>query len=150
MIRAALLFALLVSAACGDALAPAIRVQEQRAKWENADIATYILTVRRSCECLHPEMTGPVVVSVRDGVIESRVYEDGTPVPSQYASSFPDVPGLFAIIEDAIQRNAARLNATYHPAYGVPLSFFIDYNAGTVDDEVGYTVSLELPEFSPD
>lgn len=146
MTRVALLLTLVAGVACGDGLAPEVQLQVHRERWQRAGIETYTLVVSRGCECLVPEMTGPVRVSVRSGAIESRTYQNGTAIPGQYASLFPDVPGLFEIIEQAIEQRVAELTVTYHPTYGVPLQFFIDTDPVGVDDEVAYTVVFDLQE----
>ena len=132
--------------ACGDGLAPSADLQRNRIKWRLSGIDTYTLVIRRGCECLVPEMTGPVWLEVRAGVVMSRTYGDGTPVPESYHDAFPDVSGLFAIIEDAVRQNAATLAVQYHPAHGAPMQFYIDYHATMADDEVGYTMEIVLPD----
>jgi uncharacterized protein DUF6174 len=86
-------------------------------------------------------MSGPVVVVVRDGVIESRRYTStDAAVPSTHAALFPSIDGLFDVIEAARREDPARLDVTYDPRYGYPTRISIDYDAVTVDDEVMYQV----------
>lgn len=145
--RSVLAIAAAASLACGDGVGPMTHLARARMKWEQAGIDTYALRVLRGCgECLAPTVTGPVRVSVRAGAIESRAYEDGTPVSDSYASLFPDVPGLFAVIEDAIRQDAAKLTVSYHPVYGIPINIYIDYHAMMVDDETGWSVGFFPPE----
>ena len=134
--------ATLVLTGCGDGLGPSVQLMENRVKWQQSGIETYELVVSRGCECLSPEMTGPVRVAVRNGVIESRTYMDGTPVPANHGETFPDVPGLFALIQDAIDRNSAELTVRYHPTHGVPTRIFVDYHPTYVDDEIVHTISF--------
>lgn len=91
-------------------------------------------------------MSGPAVVTVENGVITSRRYQSGDPVPPEYADSFPSVDGFFGIIEDAWHRDAARLDVTYDPTYGFPATIAIDYDRLLADDEVIWRASdLQLP-----
>jgi transposase len=64
----------------------------------------------------------------------------GVALTPPYSSAYSTIEGLFAIIESARSRNAARLNATYDPVRGFPTSISIDYIALAVDDEISYTI----------
>jgi hypothetical protein len=76
--------------------------------------------IARSCECT-AEMSGPVIVSVRNGVVESRQYtQSGATVASRYADVFPAVEGLFTLIDDAIRNGTKPLTVEYDPALGYP------------------------------
>jgi hypothetical protein len=86
-------------------------------------------------------MAGPVVVEVRDKVIQLRRYQTGAPVDPAYASLFMDVPGLFDIINEAITAKAAAISVRYNDHLGYPESIAIDRVAGAVDDEVSYRIS---------
>jgi hypothetical protein len=91
-------------------------------------------------------MIGPVVVTVRNGAIESRHYtRDGAIVPAEYAELFPSVEGLFDIIETARREGAAQLDVSYDPTLGYPVRIAIDWHATHVDDEVTYRGSDLLP-----
>jgi hypothetical protein len=132
-------------AACSSATAPGRDVALARARWAQRGPASYSITVARSCECLD-EWTGPVVVIVRNGVVESRHYtRDGAAVPPQYADLFPSVEGLFGIIETARREGAAQLDVSYDPTFGYPARIAIDWHATHVDDEVTYRASDLLP-----
>lgn len=89
----------------------------------------------RSCFC---ESLGPIRVVVADGVVTSRTTAGGQPVPAASANNYPDVPGLFALVEDAFRR-AATTNATFDPQYGFPAQVVIDYIAAAIDDELTIT-----------
>ena len=141
--RNALLSLLVILAACSGATEPsdpAAALAQSRTRWYNAGITDYEFTITRVCECL-AESTGPVVVEVRNGVIEERRYAGGSPVDPQYADLFTAVPGLFDLVEEAIQREAAGLAVRYNDTYGYPESIQIDWVAGAVDDEVSYRIT---------
>ena len=111
---------------CGvSATAPESGLAAARFRWAQRGPAAYTITVLRTCECLR-EMSGPVTVSVRNGVVESRQYvESGTAVPAQYAELFPTVEGLFALIGDGIRSGTRPLSAQYDSALGYPTRFSI-------------------------
>src|SRR5919109_2652626 len=95
--------ALSILTACDNPMAPERELQFARWRWAAQHPTSYSLTVARWCECL-PAWTGPVVVVVRDGQVESRHYvSSGDPVPSALAEGFPTVEGLFARIDEAMQ-----------------------------------------------
>lgn len=124
--------------ACGGPTAPERQLQAARLKWERARPAAYTITIDRSCECTQ-EMSGPVVVSVRDGVVESRTYvASSVAVTPSYSGLFPSIDGLFERIDDARRRRAASVDVTYDHAFGFPTAISIDYDRVMVDDELTY------------
>jgi hypothetical protein len=124
--------------ACGGPTAPERQLQAARFKWERTRPAAYTVTIARWCECTQ-EMSGPVVVSVRDGVVESRTYvASAAAVTPNYADLFPSIDGLFERIDDALRRRAASVDVTYDPAFGFPVTISIDYDRVMVDDELTY------------
>jgi hypothetical protein len=130
----------LAAAACASATGPGEALAAARARWAAHRPGAYRVTVSRSCECL-AETTGPVVVTVRDGAIASRHYaRDGTDVPARFAGYFPDVDGLFALVDSARARRPHALDVVYDPVAGYPHRVSIDYDAVMVDDEVAYAV----------
>ena len=111
-------------------------------RWAREAPASYRFTIHRSCECL-PEMTGPTIVVVSNGVVASRTYvATGAAVPAAYADLFPPAEGLFEVIDSARRQGARRVEARYDAAYGYPVHILIDFDGewGN-DDEVVYTVS---------
>jgi hypothetical protein len=111
-------------------------------KWKTTGPASYQMEVGRSCSC-PPSAT--VLLTVRNQVVESRVYTDtGQPVPAENASEFPDVPTLFSLIRYALDHNYYSLGASYHITYGYPVLVQLDPSGSTVDDNIDYLVlSLE-------
>jgi hypothetical protein len=56
------------------------------------------------------------LVTVRDGVVESRRYvADGTDVPEQFAAVFPTVPEMFEMIEEATRQGVQPIDVQYSP-----------------------------------
>jgi hypothetical protein len=127
-----------VIAGCSGATAPDRELKAARALWQQRHPASYDITIARSCECT-AEMGGPVIVSVRDGVVVSRTYvATGAAVGSSYTELFPTIDGLFARIDDARSRNAASLDVNYDSEFGFPALIAIDYDRVMVDDEISY------------
>ena len=136
---------IVVLAACGsDGGAPTepVSLELARAKlhWAQTAPAAYQITVGHSCFC-PVEVARPVVVTVRDGQVESRRYaETGLEVDPRLATAFPTVDELFAVIDGAIARHAERVDAVYDPVRGFPTSVAIDGKAEIADDEDFYSM----------
>jgi hypothetical protein len=136
-LRTSLAIALLALAACGDGLplAPQFVLRAAQELWQRSGIDSYELTVQRICYCLSAE---PVRVRVENGIVVSRTFAStGDPVPSTYANLYPDVPGLFAIVEEAA-RDADDLDVRFDATYGFPAEISIDWYEVAVDDEISY------------
>ena len=131
--------ALVALVACSGTTSPDRELRAAQALWGQRGLTSYDITVTVSCECT-AEMTGPVVVSVRDDIVTSRTYvSNGAAVGLAHAELFPTIEGLFAKIEDARQRDAASLDVDYDPVFGYPSRIAIDYNRQYADDEIIYT-----------
>ena len=109
------------TAACGSAATePGGGLEAARARWARSGPAAYHVTIARACECL-PEMSGPVVVTVRNGVVTERRYAaSGAAVVPTYAALFPAVEGLFALVDAGVRSGARPLDARYDPTFGYP------------------------------
>jgi Family of unknown function (DUF6174) len=105
---------------------PESALTSARNKWTSLAPASYTIIATQLCHC-QAAASGPVIISVRNGVVESRTYiESGAVVPSAYASSFPTVEELFAMIDEAQRFSSSSLIvAQYDPAYGYPIRFSV-------------------------
>ena len=135
----------MLAGACTPITESASDFAEARRRWRLVGPPSYEITVGHGCFCL-PEVTRPVVVTVSNGqVVRRRYADDGTEVDARWAEAFPSVDGLFAIIADAYDRDAASVNARYHPYWGYPVSVGIDYVAQMADDEAFYQAEGFVP-----
>lgn len=127
---------LLLVAACRDSLAPVGEEFDARRRWASRGPSAYTYTVERGCYCLDSAI-GPVDVTVRDGVVESRRYtRTGGTVSPRFAELFPTIEGLFAQIDSARSRKAASLRVEYDPDLGYPTRIDIDFVEQMADDEI--------------
>jgi hypothetical protein len=118
-------------------------LQVAKAWWRGHAPASYDLTIEPRCFCgFETPAPGPVIVSVRNGVVAGRHYlQTGAVVGAPYASAYPSVDELYVILEDAVARRADRLEVFYEPTFAYPASVAIDYKLTTADDEIFYTVT---------
>lgn len=131
----------LSGSACHVSTSPESDLDTARSRWTRSHPSSYDIVVRRVCFCA-TEVTNPVLVSVREGVVTSRTYVgSGAQVSAQFASLFPTVEGIFRIVDDALGRNAYTLDVAYDPAYGFPVTIDIDYVNNAVDDELTVQMS---------
>ena len=131
----------LLALACTSPTGVSQDLAAARERWSSAAIPSYQVTVYRSCEC-SPEVTRPVVVTVRNGVVESRRYTDtGSPVSAAFSATFPSVDELFGIMARAIASHVYLLDARYDPELGFPSSVYIDADSRMVDDETSYILT---------
>jgi hypothetical protein len=112
-----------------------------RELWDSSGLSDYQVQYRRVCFC-PTDITSPVIVSVKDGAIDSLTYaETGEPVGEAFHDLFPDVSGMFDIIQDAIDQEAESIRVSYDPNLGHPVSVGIDYSYMIADEELGFEVS---------
>jgi hypothetical protein len=112
-------------------------LRDNAARWARNGFASYDLVLQQLCFC---GFVDSVRVQVRDGVkVGVEVAATGEPLP--FNQVYPDVPGLFDIVEDAIDRAAHELDVQYHAVLGYPAEIAIDYRQNVADDEVTWRVS---------
>ena len=142
-VRAALPVLILAVASCSGEQATSTRdiadLAAAKRRWAQFAPAAYQITVTPSCFC-PIEAVRPAIVTVRNGQVESRRYEDtGTDVPAAFATGYPTVDDLFDIITKAIGSGTVEtVNVVYDATRGFPVSVLIDGSARIADDEMFY------------
>ena len=132
---------LLLQASCSAITGAESDFARARLLWRSERPSAYDYTLRLSCFC-GGEVTRAVVIVVRGDVVESRTYaDDGALVPAQFNGTFPTIDGMFDKIQDAIDRNSARVDVSYDPARGYPVSIALDGSTQIADDESSYTIT---------
>lgn len=115
-----------------------------RATWQAQRPDDYRFTYTRNCFC-PPQYRGPFEVTVRGGTVADVGYEgEGEPV-DRPLSEYETVDDLFALLGEAYDRDAARVDVTYDESTGQPTSIYIDYEEQMADEEVGFTVEPVQP-----
>jgi hypothetical protein len=136
--------AVIAVVACSDSTAPVSAtladLTAAKSRWAASAPASYQYTFSRSCFC-GPESARLVVVTVRNGVVESARYADtGALLAPAQAAAYPTIEGVFALVDDALARHADSITAEYDAARGYPVRIFIDWFTNAVADEMGYGV----------
>jgi hypothetical protein len=118
--------------------------QSSLAQWNESGPASYDMLLRRQTISANPDLK--VVISVRNGVVTSRIYF-GTdiPVSGDAAAAFPDIDGLFAFVREAMDADPFLLATEYDTEYGYPSNIVYDATAGQTSDNVTYTVEELTP-----
>ena len=113
-------------------------------QWNEDGPASYDMVLRRQTLGVNPDLR--VVITVRNEIVTSRFYL-GTdiPVSGDAAALYPDVPGLFAFVREAMDADPFLLSTAYDELYGYPSEITLDLTAGSTSDNVIYTVE----EFTP-
>ncbi len=123
-------------------------VGEQRAEWRAQGVTEYTFVLRRLCFCI--DGGEPYLVHIRrDSLISVRHTQTGEPPQAQSPDLFPSIEGLFLTVEDAIARDAASIEVTFHSQRHYPQSIAIDYETMVIDEELGFAAS-DLAAGPPD
>lgn len=113
-------------------------------RWGQYGPDSYSFVFTQACVCAGPK--SGVLIVVRNGVVESRtVVDTQLPLEPQFASRFPSIPGVFAIIGDALSANIFMIQADYDADYGYPFQIIIDEDGVNVSDNQVYTVTGFTP-----
>jgi len=109
-------------------------------RWTQNGPDSYSFVFTQSCACAGPK-TGVRIV-VRNNVVESRtVVDTGLPLEPQFNTRFPAMPGIFAIVADALSRGIFYIQADYEAEYGYPYNIVIDEDGVNLADNQTYTVT---------
>ncbi|HCF62451.1 MAG TPA: hypothetical protein DFS52_31230, partial [Myxococcales bacterium] len=111
----------LVAAGCGG------EIDEQRKLWESQRPAGYSYRFQWDCFC-PAELLEEVEIAVRGAqVVSVTRAADGSPLPAGSLERYRTVDGLFDLLEEAEERGADEIEATYDPRFGYPTRVSIDY-----------------------
>ena len=114
------------------------QLNHNRSKWTSKNIKDYQYTFNWSCFC-PPEHNKAVIISVRNGVLASIKYADGSgAVDKSKYPNYRTIDGLFEFVQDAINRKAYRMTVSYDTNLGYPASASIDYDQRIADEEKSF------------
>lgn len=133
-----------VTVGCSDALMPiqdpAVELQENLARWRANRPAEYRYTLQVNCYCQAAEYSDGVIVQVRAGGIVLSRADGGHVDPAPFAR-YDTVDELFALLIDAVDRDADMISATYHGRLGYPVEAAVDHRREVADDEIVFSVA---------
>ena len=119
-------------------------LQWGRDRWESSGITAYAFTGGWTCFCPQ-EYLAEAQVAVYGGevtgVSSADPGIDTIPAPERFVS----IEGLFALIQEAFDRNTSSVEVSYDGTYGYPVDLFIDYDARMADEEARFTISSFTP-----
>jgi len=113
-------------------------VLKNQARWARSTISTYTYTTSWHCFCMR-EYVAPVSVEVADGRVVDVNFIDPSFGEVPEPARFVTIEGLFDHIQDALDRDAFSIAATYDDQLGYPTEVFVDYDQRMVDEELGFS-----------
>ena len=123
---------------------PEAALAQAIARWETSGLANYDYLGAWSCFCPEEDLA-EAKVTVNNGEVTGV----GSADPSMDAIPDPErfvpIEGLFALIQDALDRDASRVEVSYDATYGYPVDLFIDYEARMTDEEDRFAISSFTP-----
>ena len=136
----------LVLAACtavGNAMGGQSEIEQNKEKWQDANISHYRYHLNISCFCAFVENM-PLIVEVQDGKVISMEYQNGNEIdPSllELFEKYATIDRVFTEVEAGLNGAADSVVVKYDPTYGFPTDVTIDIEQQAADDEVYLTLS---------
>jgi hypothetical protein len=142
-------FALAACTAVGSAMGNQSEIEQNREKWERANISHYRYELHISCFCVFVENM-PLIIEVQDGEVLSMEYQNGNEIdPSirELFDKYATIDRLFTELAAGLNGAADKVVVEYDPTYGFPTKADIDVEEMAIDDELYLSISNfeELP-----
>mgnify|MGYP003580304863 CR=1 FL=1 len=143
----------LVLAACSAVAGAAgnqSEIEQNKEKWQNANVPHYRYNLHISCFCIFVENM-PLIIEVQDGEVVSMEFENGAEIDPAIGQDLFDkyatIDRIFAEVEAGLNGTADNVVVKYDPTYGFPTEVTIDVEEQAADDELYLTISNfeELP-----
>jgi hypothetical protein len=147
-----LIFMTLVLAACtavGSAMGNQSEIEQNKEKWENANISHYRYHLSITCFCIFSQEM-PLIIEVQDGEVLSMEYQSGNEIDAtsrELFEKYATIDRFFAELEAGLNGAADEVTAKYDETYGFPTEVTIDFVKEATDDELYLNLSNfeELP-----
>jgi hypothetical protein len=145
-----LTLALAACTAAGNALGSQSEIEQNKEKWENANISHYRYHLSITCFCIFSQEM-PLIIEVQDGEVVSMEYQSGNEIdaPSlELFEKYATIDRIFTELEADLNGAADEVTiAKYDPTYGFPTEVTIDFVKEATDDELYLNLSNfeELP-----
>ena len=142
----------LILAACtavGNALGNQGEIEQNKDKWQNANISHYRYHLHISCFCPFVENM-PLMIEVEDGKVVSMEYQSGNEIEDfnrELFDKYATIDRIFSELEADLNGAADKVTVEYDPTDGFPTKVDIDFVEQAIDDELYLTISNfeELP-----
>ena len=139
------IIAALVLAACslGNAAGSQSEIEQNKEKWQNANISHYRYNLFVGCFCVFREDM-PLIIEVQDGKVVSMEYQSGKEIDAanrEVFKKYETIDLIFAEIEAGLNGAADEVIVKYDPTHGFPTEAFLDVVKEAVDDELSLTIS---------
>ncbi|HUF00028.1 MAG TPA: DUF6174 domain-containing protein [Anaerolineales bacterium] len=140
---------ILTACSVGNALGSQSEIEQNKEKWQDANISHYRYYLSISCFCIFSQDM-PLVIEVQDGEIVSMEYQSGKeidPANLELFEKYATIDRLFAELEADMNGEADKVMVEYDSTYGFPTQVTIDFVEEATDDELYLTISNveELP-----
>ena len=136
----------LMLAACtavGNAMGSQSEIEQNKQKWQDANISHYRYNLHISCFCIFVENM-PLIIEVQDGEVVSMEFQNGKEIdPSliDLFNKYATIDRVFAEVEAGLNGAADNVVVKYDPTYGFPTEVTIDVEQQAADDELYLTLS---------
>lgn len=140
------LFMTLVLAACtavGSAMGNQSEIDQNKEKWQDANISHYRYNLFLSCFCAFTEDM-PLIIEVQDGNVVSMEFQSGKEIdPSllELFNKYATLDRILAEVEAGLNGAADNVIVKYEPTYGFPTEVTLDVEQQAADDELYLTIS---------
>jgi hypothetical protein len=134
---------LLTACASVNALGNQAEIEQNQAKWQDADISHYRYDLSISCFCVFSQDM-PLNVEVQDGKVVSMRYKSGKEIdPSllELFEKYATIDRTFAELKADLNGAADEVIAKYDPTHGFPTEVTIDVEKQATDDELYLSLS---------
>ena len=111
-----------------------------RQLWESKAINGYHFEHIWICNC--PDIAAPVDITVDGSEIVEVTYLYNEPYRREPdTAEYRTIPGLFNLIQNAIDSGSYSLEAQYDFVFGYPTKVFVDRISGLAGEEIGFSAS---------
>ncbi len=142
--------ALVACTATGNAMGSQSEIEQNKEKWENANVSHYRYHLSMTCFCIFSQEM-PLIIEVQDGEVVSMEYQSGNEIDTtsrELFEKYATIDRLFAELEADLNGAADEVTITkYDATYGFPTEVTIDFVKEATDDELYLSLSNfeELP-----
>jgi hypothetical protein len=119
-------------------------IEQNKEKWQDANISHYRYNLHISCFCVFVENM-PLVIEVQDGEVVSMEFHNGAEIDpairQDLFEKYATIDRIFAELEADLNGAADKVTVEYDATYGFPTRADIDFIEEAIDDELYLTIS---------